>query len=183
MKKTNKIVGLKLANNLFKYPKRQSALQIRPLSPTPLSHTSLANWAVTMWRSTSASWLLRRGIIAAPARWLWPECQFHPIPVQPRAHLCTVASTPTGDEPTESITQADAKRLMRLVNVETLKRRLGMEGAEVIGYSKLLVACEEMGVARSKEEAEAFARVLEEAGVVLLFRDQVYLHPDKVISY
>lgn len=69
---------------------------------------------------------------------------------------------------------------MRLVNVDALKRRLGMEGEEVMGYSKLLEACEEVGVASSKEEAEAFARVLDEAGVVLLFRDQVYLHPDKV---
>jgi hypothetical protein len=37
-------------------------------------------------------------------------------------------------------------------------------------------------VARSPEEAVAFARVLDEAGVVLLFRDKVYLHPDKVRS-
>ncbi|MCI15139.1 hypothetical protein A2U01_0036275, partial [Trifolium medium] len=28
--------------------------------------------------------------------------------------------------------------------------------------------------------ASAFAKVLDEAGVILLFRDKVYLHPDKV---
>ena len=50
---------------------------------------------------------------------------------------------------------AEARRLMRLVNVE---------------------ACESMGIARST----AFAQVLDEAGVILLFRDKVYLHPDKV---
>ena len=50
---------------------------------------------------------------------------------------------------------AEARRLMRLVNVE---------------------ACESMGVARSV----AFAQVLDEAGVILLFRNKVYLHPDKV---
>ena len=33
-----------------------------------------------------------------------------------------------------------------------------------------------MGVARSA----AFAQVLDEDGVILLFRDKVYLHPDKV---
>ena len=37
-----------------------------------------------------------------------------------------------------------------------------------------------MGVARSNEEAAALAQVLDEAGVILLFRDKVYLHPDKV---
>ena len=49
---------------------------------------------------------------------------------------------------------AEARRLMRLVNVE---------------------ACESMGVARSA----AFVQVLDEASV-LLFRDKVYFHPDKV---
>lgn len=80
----------------------------------------------------------------------------------------------------ENITFAEAKKLMRLVNVETLKARLGMEKKEVIGYPELLEACKNMGVARSQDEAIAFVRVLDEAGVVLLFRDKVYLHPDKV---
>lgn len=81
----------------------------------------------------------------------------------------------------DSISFSEAKKLMRLVNVESLKMKLGMEGKEVICYSELLEACESMGIARSPEEAAAFARVLDEAGVVLLFRDKVYLHPDKVM--
>lgn len=80
----------------------------------------------------------------------------------------------------DTITFTEAKKLMRLVNVEALKMKLGMEGKEVIGYAELLKACESMGVARSIDEAVTFARVLDEAGVVLLFRDKVYLHPDKV---
>ncbi|MBA0789617.1 hypothetical protein Gotri_025494 [Gossypium trilobum] len=82
----------------------------------------------------------------------------------------------------DSVTFGEAKKLMRLVNVESLKTKLGMEGKEVIGYSELLKACESMGIARSLDEAIAFARVLDEAGVVLLFRDKVYLHPDKVVD-
>jgi len=85
-----------------------------------------------------------------------------------------------GNEREDSISFSEAKKLMRLVNVESLKTKLGMEGKEVISYSELLEACESMGIARSPEEAAAFARVLDEAGVVLLFRDKVYLHPDKV---
>ncbi|XP_016196253.1 uncharacterized protein LOC107637248 isoform X2 [Arachis ipaensis] len=79
----------------------------------------------------------------------------------------------------EFISYSEAKKLLRLVNVETLKMRLGMEGKEVIPYTELLEACESTGIARSKEEAIAFSKVLDEAGVILLFRDKVYLHPDK----
>ncbi|KAF6150134.1 hypothetical protein GIB67_023089 [Kingdonia uniflora] len=92
---------------------------------------------------------------------------------------CSVDASSKSDSDSEAISFAEVKKLMRLVNVESLKKKLGMEGEEVIGYSDLLKACETMGVARSAEEAAAFARVLDEAGVLLLFRDKVYLHPDK----
>lgn len=79
------------------------------------------------------------------------------------------------------MTYAEAKKMMRLVNVEALKDKLGMENREVISYDELLTTCQNVGVAKTDDEAVAFARILDEAGVVLLFRDQVYLHPDKVI--
>lgn len=76
----------------------------------------------------------------------------------------------------------EARRLMRLVNVESLKRKLEIGGEEVIGYNELLRVCEEMGVVKDIHEAKTFARVLDDAGVVVLFRDKVYLHPDKVVD-
>ncbi|XP_027336170.1 calcium uniporter protein 6, mitochondrial-like [Abrus precatorius] len=87
-----------------------------------------------------------------------------------------------GNRTEDSISFSEAKKLMRLVNVESLKLKLGMEGKEVIPYSELLQACESTGIAKNHEEAVAFARVLDEAGVILLFRDKVYLHPDKVLD-
>ncbi|CAA7389165.1 unnamed protein product [Spirodela intermedia] len=87
-----------------------------------------------------------------------------------------------GREEGDNLSFPEAKKLLRLVNVEALKRKLGMEGEEVIGYSELLDACLAMGVAKSGEEAVAFTRVLDDAGVILLFRDKVYLHPDKVVE-
>ncbi|KAF1890056.1 hypothetical protein Lal_00025388 [Lupinus albus] len=80
------------------------------------------------------------------------------------------------------ISFSEAKKLMRLVNVKSLKMKLGMEGKEVIPYTELLEACERMGVAKNSEEAAAFAKVLDDAGDILLFRDKVYLHPDKVVD-
>lgn len=80
----------------------------------------------------------------------------------------------------ETISFSEAKKLMRLVNVESLKMELGMGGKEIISYFELLQACERSGIARNQDEAAKFAKVLDDAGVVLLFRDKVYLHPDKV---
>lgn len=100
---------------------------------------------------------------------------------RPAAHFSGLTPSP---EPIAAgaggVSDAEAKRLLRLVNVEALKRKLASEGREVIGYSELVRACEGMGVARSADEASAFAKALDEAGVVLLFRDKVYLHPHKV---
>ncbi|KAK9154634.1 hypothetical protein Sjap_002114 [Stephania japonica] len=87
-----------------------------------------------------------------------------------------------GDDDDKGVSLGEAKRLLRLVNVEALKRKLCMGGEEMIGYSELIKACQTMGVSRSVEEAAAFAKVLDEAGVVLLFRDKVYLHPHKVVD-
>ncbi|KAK3230157.1 hypothetical protein Dsin_002038, partial [Dipteronia sinensis] len=67
----------------------------------------------------------------------------------------------------DNITFDEAKTLMRLVNMESLKMKLGTDGKEVIGYSELLETCKSMGMARSIEKAIAFARVLNEAGVVI----------------
>ncbi|KAK3195857.1 hypothetical protein Dsin_027167 [Dipteronia sinensis] len=71
----------------------------------------------------------------------------------------------------DNITFDKAKMLMRLVNVESLKMKLGTDGKEVIGYSRLLEAGKSMGMARSIEKAIAFARVLNEAGLVIARSD------------
>uniref|UniRef100_A0A0E0F919 Calcium uniporter protein C-terminal domain-containing protein n=1 Tax=Oryza meridionalis TaxID=40149 RepID=A0A0E0F919_9ORYZ len=63
-----------------------------------------------------------------------------------------------------------------------LKRRLRDGREEVVGYGELLDACVEAGAARTRRDAEALARAMDEAGVVLLFRDKAYLHPEKVVE-
>lgn len=81
-----------------------------------------------------------------------------------------------------NLSHTEALKLMRLVDVEALRKKLGTEGKEVVEYSELLEACEGIGMAKTRDEAMAFVRVLDEAGVVFVFRDQVYLHPDKVVD-
>ncbi|KAI4319365.1 hypothetical protein MLD38_032969 [Melastoma candidum] len=91
-------------------------------------------------------------------------------------------SSPSLDGDKEHMSLEEVKRLMKLVNVESLKMRLGMHGKEAIGYNELLNECQELGIARNRDEAVEFARALDEAGVVLHFRDKIYLHPDKVVE-
>jgi len=81
----------------------------------------------------------------------------------------------------KDMTVLEAKKLMRLVNVEDMKKKLiGMGDKEMVTYTTLIEASQGLGIARSLDEAHAFARVLDDAGVILIFRDKVYLHPHKV---
>lgn len=156
------------------------------ITPILILKTNLTNSFITMWRNPATNLLRRAFNLAAvgPAR---------PRPVSSSTNHCygilgirfnQYCSAAVGgrDESggENAMTYAEAKRLMRLVNVESLKEKLGMEEKEVISYDELLKSCESIGLAKTTTEAAAFARVLDEAGVVLLFRDKVYLHPDKV---
>jgi len=123
--------------------------------------------------STSA---VGRGAGAAPRRWVPPPCA-----LQQRCGYASLPEAARRDGGEEDVTAAEARRLMRLANVEALKRRLG--DGEVIPYADLLRACQDSGAARTRAEAAALAGALDEAGVVLLFRDRVYLRPDKVSSH
>ncbi|KAF8716825.1 hypothetical protein HU200_025922 [Digitaria exilis] len=150
---------------------------------------------MSMWRvsrsllraatsSASAASAAGRGAAAAaPRSWTPPPCALQRFcPGRGYASLpgAAEAAAARRDGEEEEVTAAEARRLMRLANVEALKRRLG--DGEVIPYADLLRACEEAGAARTRAEAAALAGALDEAGVVLLFRDRVYLQPDKIVD-
>ncbi|CAN8244807.1 unnamed protein product [Cochlearia groenlandica] len=95
----------------------------------------------------------------------------------------STAEKTKGEEEEEKITMTEAKKLMRLVNVDEMKKKLvGMSDKDVVSYDTLVEASQGLGIARSLNEAHAFARVLDDAGVVLIFRDKVYLNPHKVVD-
>ncbi|XP_078437318.1 calcium uniporter protein 1, mitochondrial-like [Wolffia australiana] len=130
-----------------------------------------------MWRSslTGARFLLRRRGLAARAA-------YAQIPSPPPDLLGGGGGCGGGGERAESLSLSEAKKLLRLVNVEALKTKLGTDGQEVIAYSQLVDVCMEMGAVKSGEDAAAFTKALDDAGVILLFRNKVYLHPDKVVE-
>ena len=111
---------------------------------------------------------------ASGARRLWspPQCALQRCsPSRGYASLPGAEAARWDGE--EEVTPAEARRLMRLANVDALKRQLG--DGEVIPYADLLRVCQEAGAARTRTEAAALAGALDEAGVVLLFCDRVYL--------
>ncbi|ESW13987.1 hypothetical protein PHAVU_008G243500 [Phaseolus vulgaris] len=87
-----------------------------------------------------------------------------------------------GDGTKGSPTSREAKKLMRWTSVESFKEKLVMEGKEIIPYSQFLEKCEKMGVASNAEEAAAFTQSLDDTSHILLFRNKVFLHPDKVLD-
>lgn len=74
----------------------------------------------------------------------------------------------------------EARRLLRLVQVEEIKQRLSTEERQCIPYADLLRLCSTLGVATSAKEAARFATALDTAGVILIFKDTVFLHPHRV---
>lgn len=132
---------------------------------------------MSLWRAAASRLLFTRHLPSSPsaatAALLLHARSFSPPPPPPR---------PAQAQPEAEVTPAEARRLVRLVGVEALKRRLRDGRDEVVGYDQLLDACVEAGAARTHAEAEALARALDHAGVVLLFRDKAYLHPEKVVD-
>uniref|UniRef100_A0A0D9XNK4 Calcium uniporter protein C-terminal domain-containing protein n=1 Tax=Leersia perrieri TaxID=77586 RepID=A0A0D9XNK4_9ORYZ len=130
----------------------------------------------TMWRAAASHLLLRRARHPSPAAATGAACAVR------HARFFSPPPHPAPAEAETEVTAAEARRLVRLVGVETLKRRLRDGRDEVVGYGELLDACVEAGAARTRRDAEALVRAMDDAGVVLLFRDKAYLHPEKVVD-
>ncbi|KQK10314.1 calcium uniporter protein 6, mitochondrial isoform X2 [Brachypodium distachyon] len=139
---------------------------------------------MSMWRFSRSVLRAATAAASAPASPCGRSAarRLYPPPALQRFRYASqpAAEAALGKDPEAEVTAEEARRLMRLANVEALKRRLG--DGEVIQYAELLRACEDTGAARTRAEATALAGALDEAGVVLLFRDKVYLQPDKIVD-
>ncbi|XP_062202943.1 calcium uniporter protein 6, mitochondrial-like [Phragmites australis] len=133
-----------------------------------------------MWRAAASRLLLLHSRSPSPAAATAACALLHARPFSPPPPRHPAAQAEAEAE--LEVTPAEARRLLRLVGVEALKRRLRDGRGEVLGYGDLLDACVDAGAARTHGEAEALARAMDDAGVVLLFRDKAYLHPEKVVD-
>ncbi|CAM6109901.1 unnamed protein product [Calypogeia fissa] len=75
---------------------------------------------------------------------------------------------------------AESRKILQKVNAVALKKRLKSDPRDSFSYRELLDFIKESGVVANDEEAMRFARILDEAGVVLIFRENVFIHPERV---
>ena len=78
------------------------------------------------------------------------------------------------------VANEEARNLVQHVHLASLKKRLWNDPRDTISYEELLQLCQTVGMASDKEEASKMAHVFNDAGVVIMFRDKVHLHPEKV---
>ncbi|KAF8671274.1 hypothetical protein HU200_049983 [Digitaria exilis] len=150
---------------------RRSGLPVRFCEPGATTTTTMS-----LWRTAASRLLLLLPRSPPLSRLPSATASSYALLLQTRPF----SPPPPRQAPAEAeVTPAEARRLVRLVGVEALKRRLRDGQDEVVGYADLLDACVEAGAARTQAEAEALARAMDDAGVVLLFRDKAYLHPEK----
>lgn len=75
---------------------------------------------------------------------------------------------------------AEARKILVHVNAVALKKRIKADPRDSFSYRDLLDLIKESSVGANDEEAMRYARALDDAGVILIFRENVYLHPERV---
>ncbi|GFQ04228.1 calcium uniporter protein 4 mitochondrial [Phtheirospermum japonicum] len=73
---------------------------------------------------------------------------------------------------------ADAKRVLRIVQVEQIRERLRNIPASTIPYDEFVQICD--GVCGNREMGLEFAKALDDSGNVIVLGGVVFLHPDQV---
>lgn len=72
------------------------------------------------------------------------------------------------------------RRVLELAHLYALKDRLQKETYEVMAYDDLLEMCVRMGVASSSKGATQLVKCLDDASLILILQDIVFLNPGKV---
>ncbi|XP_049384471.1 calcium uniporter protein 2, mitochondrial-like [Solanum stenotomum] len=80
----------------------------------------------------------------------------------------------------EKFTVADAKKVMRLAQLEVVKSRLRQMENDWISYPEFFQICN--GASSNSDQALEFAKMLDQSGIVIVLGNVVFLKPDKVVK-
>eukprot|EP00250_Pteridium_aquilinum_P024802 c29627_g1_i1 orf=407-1351(+) len=85
---------------------------------------------------------------------------------------------PATSSPT--ISHQETRKLLKLMKVDDFKKVLLSTGNHCMPVEEVLKLCKQTGAATTDAEAEEVTKNLDEAGVVLIFRNRVFLQPERV---
>lgn len=96
-----------------------------------------------------------------------------------RIRLNALRPPPASEEsPEEKLTVADAKKILRLSQLETVKSKLKQIERDFVSYPEFLEICG--NECSSKDQGLEFAKVLDESGSVIVLGNMVFLRPEQV---
>ncbi|XP_047258184.1 calcium uniporter protein 2, mitochondrial-like [Capsicum annuum] len=78
------------------------------------------------------------------------------------------------------LTVADARKVLRLSQLEMVKLRLNQIEKSCISYSEFLQICS--GNCLNSEQGIEFAKILDDSGTVIVLGDVVFIRPDQVVK-
>ncbi|KAL9152037.1 hypothetical protein ABFS82_11G092200 [Erythranthe guttata] len=84
------------------------------------------------------------------------------------------------ESPEANLTVADAKKILKLSQLETVKSRLKTVENDVVSYSEFLEICD--NVCSSTDQSLEFAKILDESGTVIVLGNIVFLKPQQVMK-
>lgn len=84
----------------------------------------------------------------------------------------------TEETPEGKLTVADAKKLLKVSQLEMLKLRLKQIEKNCISYSEFVQICS--GISSNNDFGIEFAKILDDSGTVLVLGNVVFLRPDQV---
>ncbi|KAM3342698.1 calcium uniporter protein 2, mitochondrial-like [Capsicum galapagoense] len=87
---------------------------------------------------------------------------------------------PKESEPEEKLTVADARKVLRLSQLEMVKLRLKQIEKNCISYSEFLQICS--GNCSNSGQGIEFAKILDDSGTVIVLGNGVFLRPHQVVK-
>ncbi|MCD9646877.1 hypothetical protein HAX54_037118 [Datura stramonium] len=81
-------------------------------------------------------------------------------------------------EPEGKLTVADARKLLKISQLEMVKLKLKQIEKNCISYSEFLQICS--GISSNSDQGIEFAKMLDDSGTVLVLGNVVFLRPDQV---
>ncbi|KAH7427407.1 hypothetical protein KP509_10G043400 [Ceratopteris richardii] len=86
----------------------------------------------------------------------------------------------SSQDSSRSLSVDEARKLLKLVKLEDFKKRMHSIRKHCMPLMEVMQLCKQMGTAINDAEAEEIVKSLDEAGIVLVFRGNVFLQPRKV---